>query len=85
MYQADKQHQHQTAVSQAQMFLKAFLIINYCSIIFSKHFLIEVDDNNGTSNIATMDDYPNIPEGRAGSKHFLIVLCFASYFDSCVF
>ena len=68
MYQADKQHQHQTAVSQAQMFLKAFLIINYCSIIFSKHFLIEVDDNNGTSNTAAMDDYPNNLEDRNGSK-----------------
>ena len=68
MDQAKKQHQHQTAVSKAQMFLKAFLIMNYCSIIFSKHFLIKIDDNNGTSNTATMDDYPNNLEDRNGSK-----------------
>ena len=68
MDQAKKQHQHQTAVSKAQMFLKAFLIMNYCSIIFSKHFLIKIDDNNGTSDNATLDDYPNNLEDRNGSK-----------------
>ena len=68
MDQAKKQHQHQTAVSKAQMFLKAFLIMNYCSIIFSKHFLIKIDDNNSTSDNATLDDYPNNLEDRNGSK-----------------
>ena len=73
----------QTAVSQVEMFLKAFLIINCLLIIFSKHFLIEIDDNNGTSNTATMDDYPNNLEDRKWIKQlfFFILFCLAYFFS----
>ena len=51
---------------------KCLIILSCFLITFCKHYLIETDDNNSTSNTPSTDNYLNYREDSLGSKHYLI-------------